>query len=133
MTPTETSLSWKEMCLWCRYGPCHPVFFQGSLSEALQASCQKPCREVSHLLLTLMQTIFRCSFKLYQHVLKLSTLAIFFVQLYFQYWHEGVANMFPNLPRMCSQQMDIDPVAAARARCKNSSLNSVTVRLIVVR
>lgn len=28
-----------------RYGPCHPVFFQGSLSEALQASCQKPCRE----------------------------------------------------------------------------------------
>ncbi|EEC01494.1 regulator of the ubiquitin pathway, putative, partial [Ixodes scapularis] len=28
-----------------RYGTCHPVFFQGSLSEALQASCHKPCRE----------------------------------------------------------------------------------------
>lgn len=28
-----------------RYGTCHPVFFQGSLAEALQASCHKPCRE----------------------------------------------------------------------------------------
>ncbi|XP_064477091.1 FAS-associated factor 1-like [Ornithodoros turicata] len=28
-----------------RYGACHPVFMEGTLSEALEASCQRSCRE----------------------------------------------------------------------------------------
>lgn len=28
-----------------RYGECHPAFFRGTLAAALEASCQRPCRE----------------------------------------------------------------------------------------
>lgn len=36
-----------------RYGECHPAFFQGTLSEALQASCQKPAKDRKPLLVYL--------------------------------------------------------------------------------
>lgn len=32
-----------------RYGPCHPMFFQGSLDDAMKEACHQPARDVSTL------------------------------------------------------------------------------------
>lgn len=33
-----------------RYGPQHPIFFQGSLENAIKEACMKPAKDVSILL-----------------------------------------------------------------------------------
>lgn len=32
-----------------RYGPIHPLFFQGALDDALKEACNKPAKDVSIL------------------------------------------------------------------------------------
>jgi hypothetical protein len=29
-----------------RYGPCHPIFFPGSLDDAMKEACHQPARDV---------------------------------------------------------------------------------------
>ena len=29
-----------------RYGPCHPMFFPGSLDDAMKEACHQPARDV---------------------------------------------------------------------------------------
>ena len=31
-----------------RYGPCHPMFFPGSLDDAMKEACHQPARDVYH-------------------------------------------------------------------------------------
>ena len=34
-----------------RYGDCHPMFFQGSLDDAMRESCLQPAKNVRNLML----------------------------------------------------------------------------------
>lgn len=40
-----------------RYGPVHPAFYQGTLEDALKEACNKPAKDVSVVIVTVVDIL----------------------------------------------------------------------------